>query len=234
MKIFLYSLCFFLTLVLSLPAFAELKQQFLRKNPDNYLNVEIEYDPQIVKTVGSVFSDFVSEGKGRLILKSPLKKGGSVYDFFYHDGASDDPTIVVYSGEKENRKILKEIHAYRLRVLGDGYFYTSGHTNNYFDQTRKWQIVNGQVQEVVPEFYHVGLKNKVLKDLKLYKTRKLQTVVAELKMGEEAEVLLSDGNGVDTPLHFLVKTKEGVLGWFQVNDLQLTTRTFSGIVFAGD
>ena len=75
--------------------------------------------------------------------------------------------------------------------------------------TRKYRLTKDQKLVHVPqEFYFVGVTGKVSKPLTLYQTRQSKKVLATLRVGSKAEIILSDAKG-----WYLIKSENRLLGW---------------------
>lgn len=155
-----------------------------------------------------------------------LKK---MFTIQYNSGGSADPTFNIkwMDGKKEKEF---SIEGTSLNFLSNGEILVSGHTNNKFSQKRKVVFKNNKLSEVEQPYYYVGIKSKSLIDIdaRLSPDEKSATTF-HLKKGEEVEVLLSD----TSQLYFLLKNKEGILGWILISENQRPT-IVKEIFFKGD
>lgn len=139
--------------------------------------------------------------------------------FFWSDGrrVRTEPATAFYSS------------ALNLSIPGDGFFYTWGHTDSYFDIHRKFQMVDSVLSEVEQPYYSVGLNTIALKDLTLYADLQGGTVAAAVAAGDSIYVVLNAGES------FLVRTRSDILGWWRMKDPNAQRPTeVEGIFFAGD
>lgn len=184
---------------------------------------------------------------GVLCFEASLEYKGPPYCVVFDPGPSEDPTFLVFRREScrkspEESEALLSVGATALIIPGNGFLYTSGHTDNYFDIRRKFEVKGRSIREVVQPFYFVGGKRRVQRPATLdakkpvepvvLRSEKKDTaaVVATLPEGSECEVLLSDG-----PLSgwFLVRTAFGLVGWYHAKSQTLEPDPL-GIFFNGD
>ncbi len=163
--------------------------------------------------------------------KSPLFKDS--LDIVYSAGLSADPdfTISNFKG-----KILHSINCTDFYINELGGIYTAGHTNNMFDQRRKFEIKKDTIIEVKQPFYYVGLKSKTLKNVILYKEKTGKDVLAQLPQNYPVEVLAAEyiSGDFEPQRLFLVKTEFGLLGWLRLGDYGSSDPVIEGLFYAGD
>ncbi len=95
-----------------------------------------------------------------------------------------------------------------LEFLGNG-IVLADDWMGFWTITRKYVLTKDRkLVEVPQEFYFVGVTGKVSKPLILYQTRQGKQVLANLRAGSKAEIILSDAKG-----WYLVKSEKGLLGW---------------------
>ena len=166
----------------------------------------------------------------------------------FDEGPSDDPTFVLLPRAACGKPLgtmepLLEIGATTLIIPGNGFVYATGHTNNYVDARRKFELSGGKLREVKQPFYAVGggprrVQRTPLMDeddpvqpiILRSERRDDAPVVATVPAGGEVEVLLSDGP--DTGW-FLVRTAVGLVGWYHSPSGGTMPDTL-GIYFHGD
>lgn len=147
----------------------------------------------------------------------------------YNSGGSEDPTFHIkwLDGKKEREF---SIEGTELNFQSSGEILISGHTNNKFSQNRKIVFKNNKLSEVEQPYYYVGIKSKSLIDIDARLTPDEKSDVSfHLKKGEDVEVILSD----ISQLYFLLKNKEGILGWVLISENQRPT-VVKEIFFKGD
>ena len=125
----------------------------------------------------------------------------------YTPGPSDDYEHLLFWFD--GKRIHKMGHLMRLiKCLGNG-IVIADDWKGFWLITRKYVLTKERkLVEVPQEFYHVGVTGKVSKPLTLYQTRQGKQVLAILRVGSKAELILSDNKG-----WYLVKSENRLLGW---------------------
>lgn len=151
----------------------------------------------------------------------------------YNEGLSADPTFVVYNS---NHELLGEFLAREFYINSSGTIYTSSHTNNSYNRRCKFQLQNDSIIEVKQPYYYVGLKDKTLKNITLYKDKEGTEVVAQLPKDYEIEILLAEPDTQDYKAIecFLVRTEFGLVGWLRVENIGMMGTVLKGLFYAGD
>ncbi len=131
----------------------------------------------------------------------------------YTPGPSDDDEHVFFSFD--GKRIRKMGHLMRwLKFLGNGIVLVDDWMG-FWTITRKYVLTKDRkLVEVPQEFYYVGVTGKISKPLTLYRTRQTKQVLATLRVGSEAEIVLSDSKG-----WYLVKSENRLLGWAKEESL---------------
>ena len=158
-----------------------------------------------------------------------VKSIKSDFEIFFHPSPSNDPYFSIY----KNGKLILKTSGIRLFIRNTETVYTSGHTNNWHNQKRKFTLIGGKFIEVKQPYYYVGLKTSPLKTITIYETRKLEKKVATLPKGYEVEIILEDTNNNSTNDYFLIKTKFGLTGWFRT-EYQESNKIFKKLIYKGD
>lgn len=220
---------------------------------DRYTNssMSIRYDAGISKVINKVDKSFLSaDEEGLLILiETQIDRNSPIrYLIAYDPGPSDDPGFVIFY--KDSKKEISEnssIFGLHIVVPGNGNLYLSGHTNNLFDQKRKYQVDNsGAIIEVQQPYYYANIKTELLKDFVLYADKDTQkNKIAQLPKGSKVTVVLMEQDPEYQPeAKILLATPYGLCGWVKVPyaqadgtdpnvDVQYTTG-IKGLFFAGD
>ncbi|MCX7643018.1 MAG: hypothetical protein N2116_04330 [Armatimonadetes bacterium] len=148
--------------------------------------------------------------------------GYEVKGFYIADVDESDKycEVVVYTpGPSDDLEHLlfwfdgKRIHKMG-RIMGGSEYLRNGIVLAYdwmgfWTITRKYALTKERkLVEVPQEFYYVGVTGKVSEPLTIYQTRKGKRVLATLRVGSEAEIILSDAKG-----WYLVKSENNLLGW---------------------
>jgi hypothetical protein len=149
------------------------------------------------------------------------------YIIDFSEGWSLDPTFFISRQDGDTLQELGYIPALNLKIPGDGYLYSSGHTNNTFNQRRKFTTRDGTLDEIQQPFYYVGLETRTRIPLVIYSTPEGGAQVAELAAKTAITVVANTGN------LYLIKTPDDVLGWIQLDVGQDDTQ-IEGLYFFGD
>ena len=199
--------------------------------------VSIAYKPEVSKLINKGIDEldktdplyFEENHEGASILiTTKIAAGGANYHIVYSSGPSADPSFAVYKdGDKEPIKVF---YALEIAIPGNGNIYTAGHTNNMFNNRKKYQLKNNKLVEAEQAFYYVGLKSKTLKPITLYKSERLRTVVASLPADYKVEVLI---NKPKTDL-YLVRTEFGLTGWVALKNQMYGNISIDKLFYAGD
>jgi hypothetical protein len=160
-------------------------------------------------------------------------------NILYSPGPSIDPTFKIT--DKDNHKVIWEYVAEELCIASSGIIYTAGSINKMFQERTKWRLFGGRVQEVQQPYLYVGLKGKLLCDVKLYSEKTGGQVVATLPKGYEIEILLADmegiqsERGISSPKNYLARSAFGLIGWLRLTEAQMYgTPVLPGLLFHGD
>jgi len=167
----------------------------------------------------------------RAINTKLINSSKDIYLIKYDEGPSVDPTFEVFS-RSENRPLLT-VNATTLIVPGNGYIYSAGHTNNMFDQRRKYKITKDGFREVRQPYYYVGKETVANKNINLFSSRNGKgELVATVPKGGKIVVLINIDND------YLVKTPFGLVGWLNLKEEEIGNRSeegiLSGIYYNGD
>ncbi len=151
----------------------------------------------------------------------------------YSDGPSDDPEFIF---AKSNGEQIETLGGLELYLPGNGYVYTTGHTNTSFNKRSKFSFNGAKFIEIKQPFYYVGLKTQTTKAITLYADKSQKDVVGSVPINTEVEVLLAEySQNFGGTEYFLVKTPFGLVGWIGFTTYNLIEGTpFKGIYFAGD
>jgi hypothetical protein len=215
--------------------FAELRKLVI----DDKESIYLKYSEGISEVYNTTLEDldpsdpFYPEDEGPMMwdikaIKTKINASSNdEYYVIYSSGPSADPTYIFYKdGEFERAAFY--ISALQVYLPGNGFIYSSGHTNNNFNTRKKYQIVGNQLKEIYQPYYYVGLETKTLKEVKLLSSKPKSEVLANLPKGYEVEILLNE-KGTNW---YLVRTKFGLCGWVEVEGFEQTT--FEGIFYNGD
>lgn len=149
-----------------------------------------------------------------------------LYHVFFDFGPSMDPNFSFYIKQGDSLKYQFSKPGLRLFIPGNGNIYIDGHTNNYFNERKKYKIENKKLVEIKQPYLYVGIKTKNKKILKLYRAKEQQNLVATLPPESEIEVLINEGH------NYLIKTSFGLVGWWKFDGYR--SDTIEEIFFYGD
>lgn len=135
----------------------------------------------------------------------------------FSNGPSNDPAFSVY--DSKTYKVIKHFPGTEIYIPGNNTLYVSGRENNYYRQKKKYVVEQSRFQEVSQPFYHVGLKSKTLKPIRLYSDQQLTSRLAFLPANYDIEILLAAPEKIrDNHSLYLVKTTFGLVGWVKLKD----------------
>lgn len=194
--------------------------------------IRIYYHPELTEIIKKVGQDDIVR-----VLRTRIdrtKPQNYVVDF--DPGPSEDPAFVLYTENGANLNALVDekgeqfiVAGLTLIIPGNGSLYVSGHTNNMFNERRKFEVTGNRVREVPQPFYYVGLGTVTTRPVQLYSSlsKNEKDVVAQLPKGAKIAVLVNKGE------HYLVKTSFGLVGWVHIPSYEYQT-AIEGITYAGD
>ena len=164
---------------------------------------------------------------------------GEGVNILFTPGPSADPLFRISDA---NNKVLWEEIADEMCINANGVIYTAGNTDKMFNERRKYQLLANQVVETKQPFYYVGVKGKLLKSITLYSQKEGGTVVANLPVGYEIEVLLAEVDyttgqyGEGFPMNYLARTAFGLVGWLRLtkDDIHNSNPVLRGLGIMGD
>jgi len=165
---------------------------------------------------------------GTKLLKTKISSDGDYYNIVFSWGPSADPEFSFYKdGQKE---AIFYVAGLNLYIPGNGSIYVSGHTNNNFNERKKFTLKNGEFVEAPQAYYYVGLKTKTVKAITIYKNDNLTGSVANLPKDYSIEVLINK-QGTDL---YLIKTDFGLTGWVKTGPVNYGDGAIDGLFYAGD
>lgn len=144
----------------------------------------------------------------------------------YTDGLSADPGFLISPVGTD--VIVGDIWGLELFIPGNGAVYVTGHTNNHYNQRKKFIMKNGKLVEIRQPFYYVGLDSKAKQDITLFSDKSEKEPVASIPSGTKLTVLLSQGE------HYLIKTPMGLVGWAHFVDHGQGAQLIEGLYYRGD
>ena len=188
------------------------------------------------KTISTIINQPVKEAyfqgseeysQTRLITTKIDAQQDTWYTIDFNAGWSLDPMFVISRNEHQELKELGSIFGLEITFPGDGFFYVTGHTNNTFNQRRKFTIRDDALVEIRQPFYYVGLETFTKEELDVYADRELTAHVAHLPKNTPITVVLN------TEDYYLIKTPRDLLGWAKIHVEQQDT-IIEGLYYFGD
>lgn len=221
-------LVLYLAAIAAVPAAEPLAEWSLKiEFPDD--TVRIRYNPALATPVNKTFDPGAGWDMHEVITTKLAPDSDDVFLIIFDPGPSADPNFQVVRGtEPTDNAYLGSINGLELVIPGDGFVYVSGHTDTTFDQRRKYRVTNEGVEEVPQPYYYVGLSTKTLKPVTLRSALEGGETVAELPAGSDVEILLNHEDD------YLIKTPEGLVGWFTEKLSTQEPEHFEGLYFRGD
>jgi hypothetical protein len=209
----------------------------------DYMTIEVKYNTSVSEVFNQTVSELPKDDPFHYsedgpsmdnvkVLKTKIAPSGPYYYVIFSAGPSADPSFIFYKEGSYDQSALY-IMALKVYIPGNGNIYAEGHTNNTFNKRRKFTLSNGKFVEVEQPYYYVGLKTQTLKPVKLYKSKNLSQVIANLPANYSIEVLINDPENSST---FLVKTDFGLTGWLKIPGENMFggNEMIKGIFMAGD
>lgn len=195
---------------------------------DKRWNARILYNPAITTIINKDMTHPEGGIKTIHVLETKINKSDQRYLIEYNEGASDDPQFIIY--KEAGGKLTNIFFSFGtgLIIPGNGYVYISGHTNNMFDERKKYAFNNGKLTEVKQPFRYVGLDTKTTREVTLYSSQEQKGIVANLSVGSPVTILLNDHEG------YLIKTPFGLVGWVRIKNVSNEESPFTGLFYAGD
>ena len=205
-----------------------------KMNIDKQENIYLKYNQKMAEVFNKKIQDLpkndpLRSGEGYLkLIKTKINSSGQLYYVVFSWGPSADPNFQFYKDSDLSRPAFT-IYALQVFIPGNGYIYSSGHTNNMFNTRKKYTVENNSLKEIEQAFYYVGLKTKTLEAIKLYRDEQLVKIIANLPKDYNVEVLI---NKPGTNL-FLIKTDFGLTGWIKP-EMRGRTTQIDKLYYAGD
>ena len=192
--------------------------------------VRVRYDKALATLLNKPFDPGAGWNLYQVITTKLSSTTDETFLVVFDPGPSADPNFQIFRGKDVGEdNYLGSMNGIELSIPGDGFLYVSGHTNTNFNQRRKFRITSHGMEEVVQPFYYVGLQSKTLKPVTLTSDADGGAEVAALPAGAPVEILLNKDDN-----RYLVRTQDGLVGWFTE---ELTTQDpvhFEGLYFRGD
>ena len=195
-------------------------------------DVQVRYDPRLATVINE--TEFIppdSDMKTVHAIRTTLAPGSPLYVVDYWEGASCDPTFLIYDATKtpDRNKPLLEVSGLTLSIPGDGFVYVHGHTNNFFSQFRKFIVTPKHAEEVAQPFYYAGIETRTTTPIKLVTAPSSTEVISELASGTRVTILACQKDD-----WCLVRDALGLIGWTKLEYSRKPDAQFRGVFYAGD
>ena len=225
-------------------AFPQLKWIDLGQDA-TYPDGKFGYDPATFTYIGKELQKlpktdvcYVAENSDEytLIGRYKTEAMGEGVNILFTPGPSADPLFRISDA---NNKVLWEEIADEMCINANGVIYTAGNTDKMFNERRKYQLSGNKVVETTQPFCYVGVKGELLKPVTLYSQKKGGTVVANLPVGYEIEVLLAEedsNKGEALQMNYLARSAFGLVGWLRLTgyDMHFSDPVVRGLGYMGD
>ena len=150
-------------------------------------------------------------------------------NLYFSEGQSDDPQLFI----EYNKEIILNVIGNKFHFKGET-LYVEGISNNLFDKKRKFNFEHGNFNEVKQPLYFVGIKGLLKRNIKIYESKSLTSLVANLPKGNPIEIVMAEFNEDDFAAYFLVKTKFRLIGWLKIEIDDENGGLIDGFYFHGD
>ncbi len=167
----------------------------------------------------------------RVLRGELLGKGKGQFIIGCDSGMSADPSCTILKeNENGHTQEVGQISGLNFVLPGNGYIYVTGHTNNMFNQRKKYEWKNNQFSEVAQSSYYVGLESRTTKAIQLLESKTSSKVVASLPADAQVTVLTNEGD------YYLVKTPFGLTGWLKlsIENGMMENTPIKDLYFRGD
>jgi len=144
----------------------------------------------------------------------PNEFDNDLYSILFSIGESGDSRYEFYlEGEFQVPAFI--LHTDHLDFLGKGIVVARGSMNEMFMRSRKFEIKNGRIKELIQPFYAVDLQSEATKDFDIFLTKRLKKVIEHVEQGDKISVLVAEFK--DKYTYYLVRSELGLTGWIKIN-----------------
>ena len=188
-------------------------------------NIIIRYD----KKISEIINKKAKHSETRLIKTKIDKEQDVSYIIDFSPGPSVDPMFIISRSLEPNLIKIGVVSGLEIVLPGDGFFYVRGHTNNMFDERRKYSIRDNKIVEIEQPYYYVGLETTANSDITIYSDLTMEKSVAFLSENTKFTVLINKGD------YYLIKTPFGLTGWTKVKTEHRPQKMMiNGLIYKGD
>ncbi|MEJ2507698.1 MAG: hypothetical protein P8Y81_15670 [Ignavibacteriaceae bacterium] len=163
------------------------------------------------------------------VMKTRLNQNSDeIFTVNFSPGPSADPGFIIQRISKDSSIRIDSFNCTNLVIPGNNCIYTSGHTNNMFNERKKFVYTGNGFREVRQAFYYVGLETINLKPITLFSDTTLSVEVAKLPANSEIGVLINLND------FYLIRTSFGLTGWLKLKAALYGYSPIKGLYYAGD
>lgn len=153
-------------------------------------------------------------------------------------GPSNDPSCRLLTNRDDPATALFESPGTDFAFLANGEIYASGSTDYTYDHRRVFRYDGKRFVEVAQPFRYVGIEGRTTAPLALTAERtKPAKPLATLPANTAVTILLNAASGDDENgqnADYLVKTREGLVGWAHIATKPDGTTIIDGLRYNGD
>jgi hypothetical protein len=154
-------------------------------------------------------------------------------------GPSNDPSCHLLSKSDDPDSVVFESPGTDFVFLPDGDIYVFGHTDSLYDHRRLFRFDGTLYKEAAQPFRYVGIEGKTKAPLVLTSERGGDAMhpLRTLAPNSPLTILLNASVGDDEDgknADYLVRTREGLVGWAHIPMQPDGTTIVDGLFFAGD
>ncbi len=160
-----------------------------------------------------------------------LGKGKGQFIVDCDSGLSADPSCTILKENMDGTTHdVGQMSGLNFIMPGNGYIYVTGHTNNMFNERKKYEWKNNRFSEVTQSSYYVGLESHTTKAIVLVESKNSSKVIASLPANAPVTVLINEGD------YYLIKTPFGLTGWLKLDiaNGMLENTPVKDLYFRGD
>lgn len=112
--------------------------------------------------------------------------------------------------------VLNELDPLNITLRKDGLFVKTSYDTS-MNTVIKYVIDGDKYKECVQDFHYIGKKTKSMDSFEIFNTKDLKISIGRVAVDEEFEIVLCDYKAFSIGGVFLIKTKDNILGWMNIN-----------------
>jgi hypothetical protein len=153
-------------------------------------------------------------------------------------GPSNDPSCRLLTNRDDSATAVFESPGTEFAFLASGEIYASGATDYTYDHRRVFRYDGKRFVEVAQPFRFVGIEGRTTAPLEMTAERaKTAKPIARLPANTSLTILLNAASGDDENgqnADYLVKTRQGIVGWTRIPTKPDGTTSVEGLRYNGD